>query len=663
MTIALGIDTGGTYTDAVLVEKSTGKVLASAKALTTRHDLFIGIRGAIKSVFRTNSSHLTHRDVTLVSLSTTLATNAIAEGYGGRVSLLLIGYDEKMMIKHDLQKEMVTDDVVYLRGGHDLQGNEIAPLDEEAARKAILTRRDQIDAFAISGYFGTRNTAHELQIRKLVEELTCLPVTCGHDLTTRLNAVCRAVTVTLNAGLIPLLQALINDVRRTLEEMNINAPLMIVKGDGSMVRAEWALRRPIETILSGPAASAIGARHLSGCQDVWVVDMGGTTTDIALLRNGRPRITPEGARVGGRRTMIEAVDVHTVGLGGDSHVDLDSDRRLLIGPKRVVPLCLLANDHPEILVTLKRQAVSQQWEKGVAQFAISWRIPSNNLSDKNLELLNLIKAGPLALLAGDNTRDNLIRIRRIEQLEKICAVHCAGFTPTDALHVLTDIGQWNSEASRLGAEILSAQTGMSVPDFCRRVVTGVSEKVARAIVGKVIEDQVGKPDWKKEKTASTLLYLAIGRVANEALDCKLTLKQPVVALGAPIGAYMPAVAENLNTKLIIPVHAEVANAVGAVVGSIVQSQRVVISMLEESRRFRVHLPEGIHDFEDLEEAVKYTKKTMTPRIEAIARQAGAERTEVEMIRKDHRGKLAAGWTQEIFLDTELLFTAVGRPGR
>ena len=129
--------------------------------------------------------------------------------------------------------------------------------------------------------------------------------------------------------------------------MGISAPLMVVKGDGSLVRAEWAMQRPIETILSGPAASVVGAWHLAAAAgDVWVVDMGGTTTDIAALREGRPRLNPEGAQVAGWRTMVEAVDVHTVGLGGDSQVRVDGKLGpdwLTIGPRRVVPLCLLAS--------------------------------------------------------------------------------------------------------------------------------------------------------------------------------------------------------------------------------------------------------------------------------------------------------------------------------
>ncbi len=346
MTISLGIDTGGTYTDAVLVDHASGAVLASAKALTTHHDLSVGIGQAMAAAF--DGQTASPAEVSLVALSTTLATNAIVEGQGSPVCLLLIGYDPELIRQYGFERDLVTENVVYLRGGHDGAGNEGEPLDETAAREAILAWRDRVDAFAVSGYFGVRNPAHERRGRALVEELTALPVACGHELTTRLNAVRRATTAALNARLIPLLQELIVTVRRTLQGLDIAAPLMVVKGDGSLVRAEWAKRRPIETILSGPAASVVGAWHLAGRRDVWVVDVGGTTTDIAALRDGCPRLNPEGAQVGEWRTMVEAADVHTVGLGGDSHVRLDKGGRLVIGPRRVVPLCLLASEHPTI---------------------------------------------------------------------------------------------------------------------------------------------------------------------------------------------------------------------------------------------------------------------------------------------------------------------------
>ncbi len=675
MTVVLGIDTGGTYTDAVLVDHATGEVLAAAKALTTRHDLSMGIAEAIAAVFeatRRPPRSLQPEAVEMVALSTTLATNAIAEGQGSPVCLLLIGYDRELMEQYGFQKELVTDDVVYLRGGHDVLGNEVAPLDEEAARAVIEARRGKVEAFAVSGYFGVRNPTHELRVRALVEELAApargqpqglpLPVTCGHELTTRLNSVRRATTVALNARLIPLLRELIASVRRTLDEQAITAPLMVVKGDGSLVRAEWAMQRPIETILSGPAASAVGAWHLAGRRDVWVVDVGGTTTDIAALRDGQPRLSQEGARVGGWRTMVEAVDVHTFGLGGDSQVRLDGNGRLRIGPRRVVPLCLLASEHPEVMDELRRQATMQEKAEGVAQFVMLWRRPANWLSDEDRALLRRLETGPqsLPLLLSETRHGWLIR-RRIEQLEAQLVVQRAGFTPTDALHVLGRFQRWNAQASRLGAELLAAQAGLSARDFCEQVVRGASDRVAMELVSKVLEDEVGPPNWEREPTAAALLERALSNPGDGDLGCELTLRRPLVAIGAPVEAYMPLVAERLHTELIIPPHAEVANAVGAVAGGVVQRLRVLISSLDGGGRFRLHLPDGVHDFGDLEQAVRHAQQVMLPHTEALAQQAGAEQVEVRMARTDRRAEVGGGWGEEIYLGTELIFTAVGRP--
>ena len=661
MAIALGIDTGGTYTDAVLVDHATGEVLAAAKSLTTRHDLSIGIKAAMAAVFEAEQT-LSPEAVDLVALSTTFATNAIAEGQGSPVCLLLIGYDPELMEQYGFQHELVTDDVVYLDGGHDVLGDEVAPLDEDAAREAILARREKVESFAVSGYFGVRNPTHELRVRRLVEELTGLSVTCGHELTTRLNAVRRATTVTLNARLIPLLRELIATVRQTLDEQAIVAPLMVVKGDGSLVRAEWAMRRPIETILSGPAASAVGAWHLAGRRDVWVVDVGGTTTDIAALNDGQPRLNSEGARVGGWRTMVEAVDVHTTGLGGDSHVRFDRQGRLLIGPRRVVPLCLLASEHPEVLDELRRQVATQHRKDEAAQFVISWRRPVNWLSEEDRALLRRLEAGPQSLMQlMSEARYTWLLRRRIEGLEAQLVVQRAGFTPTDALHVLGRFQHWNSEVSRLGAELLAAQAGLSVEMFCEQVVRGVSDRVATELVNKVLEDEVGPPDWEGEPSAAALLERALNGPGDGDLSCELTLRWPLVAIGAPVEAYMPRTAERLHTELIIPPHAEVANAVGAVAGGVIQRLRVLVSPLDGGERFRLHLPDGVHDFVDLEQAVCYAQQVMSARAESLAHQAGAGQVEVQMARMDRQAKVAAGWGQEIFLGAELIFTAVGRP--
>ncbi len=671
MTIALGIDTGGTYTDAVFVDHDSGKVLAEAKALTTRHDLSVGIGEAVRAVL---AQGVSAADVDLVALSTTLATNAIVEGQGSPVCLLLIGYDRELIERYGFEQDLVTRDVIYLPGGHNGLGDEVEPLAEAAAREAILARRDHVEAFAISGYFGVRNPSHELRVRDLVEELTdprdglSMPVTCGHELTTRLNAVRRATTAALNAKLIPLLRELIATVRQALNELGIAAPLMVVKGDGSLVRADWAMQRPIETILSGPAASVVGAWHLAGRRDVWVVDVGGTTTDIAVLEDGRPRVNPEGAQVGRWRTMVEAVDVHTVGLGGDSQVSVNGRQSpghewLVIGPRRVVPLCLLASQHPQVVDELSRQVKEEHRANSAGQFVLAQRQAAHALPDSDREFLELLADGPRSLISLTlSARYSFLIARQIEGLLARRLVLRAGFTPTDALHVLGRFQRWDARASRLGAELLAPQAGLSPEEFCQHVVSGVSDRVATELISKVLSDEGTPANWETDRAAVALLSRALNGSPGLRLDCQLTLKEPVIAIGAPVEAYLPRTSRQLHTELVIPDHAGVANALGAVAGGVVQQLRVLIHPLEEEEAaFRVHMPDGVHDFVTLEESVVYAQKMVPSRLEELALRAGADQVEVKMARKDRVAPVKGGWGSEIFLSTELTFTAVGRP--
>jgi N-methylhydantoinase A/oxoprolinase/acetone carboxylase beta subunit len=651
MRVVLGIDTGGTYTDAALVDHETGQVLAGAKALTTRHDLSIGIRRAIQAVL--DQGAMSSGDVQLVALSTTLATNSIVEGQGRPVGLLLIGYDRELVRQYKLERELATERLVYLRGGHDVVGEEVEPLDEEGARDAILAWKDDVEGFAVSGFFGVYNPFHELRVRALVQELTDLPVTCGHELTTRLDSVRRATTAALNAQLIPLLQQLIATVRATLDQMGVPAPLMVVKGDGSLVRARWAMQRPIETILSGPAASVVGAWHLAGRRDVWTVDVGGTTTDIAALNDGRPRLNPQGARVGGWRTMVQAADVHTVGLGGDSYVRWNGGG-LLIGPQRVVPLCLLASEHPTVVDQLKLQ---EQEGKGrrTGQFVVAQRWNAQGLSTEKRALLGSLRSGPRLLTAL--VEDGPLVWQWIRGLETRQVVLRSAFTPTDALHALGRLDLWNPKASRHGARMLARQAGLTLEALCERVIDGVSDRVSQALVTKILSDEGTLPDWDREPAATGLLSRALDRGHESDLDCQLTLRQPLVAIGAPVEAYMPRAARQLNTELVIPPHAEVANAVGAVTGSVVQQVRITIQPLD-GNEFRLHLPEGVRDFPALDEAVRFAEETMAERAETMARKAGAHHIEVRVEREDRTAPVRG---DHLYLGTEMTFTAVGRP--
>jgi N-methylhydantoinase A/oxoprolinase/acetone carboxylase beta subunit len=390
--------------------------------------------------------------------------------------------------------------------------------------------------------------------------------------------------------------------------------------------------------------------------------VGGTTTDIAVLHDGRPRLNPEGAQVSEWRTMVEAVDVHTVGLGGDSQVYLNSEGRLVIGPRRVVPLCLLASEHPGVVDQLQRQVGTRQRESLAGQFVLVQRRTTHALSDRDQDLMRHLAAGPqpVSSLVEKLHYSALVR-QQIESLEARGLVLRAGFTPTDALHVLARFERWDAEASRLGAELLAAQTDLSAEAFCERVVADVSNRVTKELISKVLSDEANLPDWEREPSAMALLARALGNVRDSDLDCQLRLRQAVVAVGAPVEAYLPRVARQLRTELVIPRHAEVGNAVGAVAGGVVQQLRVIIRPLNADQHFRLHLPDGVRDFSTVEEAVAYAQKVIAVQIKALAQQAGAEQIEVQMTRVDQNVSVTAGWEQQVYLGTELTFTAVGRP--
>jgi N-methylhydantoinase A/oxoprolinase/acetone carboxylase beta subunit len=426
------------------------------------------------------------------------------------------------------------------------------------------------------------------------------------------------------------------------------------------MRADWAMRRPVETILSGPAASVVGAWHLAGRRDVWTVDVGGTTTDIAALRDGRPRLNAKGANVGGWRTMVRAADVHTVGLGGDSHVRLNSSQ-LHIGPRRVVPLSLLASDYPEVVDRLQQQA-QQKSNFRVGQLVLSQGRDVQGLSANERALLEELEDGPRLLTSLlDIERYGAIVLQRIDRLESRQLVLRSAFTPTDALHVLGRLDVWNAEAARIGARMLAAQAGLTPKALCEQVVDGVSDRVSQALVTKILGDEGVFPEWEEEPSAAALLTRALGHIPDSDLGCKMRLRQPLVAIGAPVEAYMPRASEQLNTELVIPDHAEVANAVGAVTGSVVQQVRVTIQPLDEDKGFRLHLPDCVCDFSSLKESVQHAEETMPERVEKMARRAGADHIEVRMERFDNVAPVRGGWAERIYLSTELTFTAVGRP--
>jgi|TARA_B100000959_G_scaffold102110_2_gene107736 N-methylhydantoinase A/oxoprolinase/acetone carboxylase beta subunit len=664
--LRLGIDTGGTYTDAVLLDDH-GAVVSTAKALTTHHQLTAGIHEALGQLPKEQLGQSA-----LVSLSTTLATNAVVEGRGTPVCLLLAGYTPKQVDQAQLEQIVRGGGCTLITGGHDAGGAEREVLDLARARQAILEQRDEVAAFGVSSLFGVRNPEHERRLRKLVNSLTDKPVTCGHELASQLDAPRRALTVALNASLIPYIDELIRAIQTILGEYRISAPLMMVKGDGSLISAELALSRPVETILSGPAASVMGATLMHRQDNAIIADMGGTTTDIAIVTQGQPVVSAKATVIGEWRPMIEAVRVFSVGLGGDSEARFQGGVGLAIGPRRVIPMSLLAHRNPEILAILEQRVTAPASARS-NRFAVpifaeaSQRRKFSQIEEKAWQRLS---EGPLDLEEIAETDRELTRA--VARLVRGGVAIYSGFTPTDAAHVLGKVDHWSVRAAELAAVIWARQMrqiyGWGQFDLADPAAPSqvVHDYVIKAICQTLVSaclatDPQQHNHAERERTARLFSEWITGFTPMDAglFSVQLDPERTLVAVGAPATVYYPAVAEQFRIPLALPEHAAVANAIGAVAGSIVQRVQITVTQPIQGI-FRVFRPDGPADHANLEQALSDAEFQATALARVHAANAGAQEIRTSVAR-DLDSVDDPDSPAVVFFEGRITATATGRP--
>jgi N-methylhydantoinase A/oxoprolinase/acetone carboxylase beta subunit len=663
--IWIGLDTGGTYTDAVALDAQR-RVIASAKALTTHWDLSIGLAGAIRAVLGELPPGTGREQISLVSVSTTLATNAVVENRFSPICTLLIGFDDKMVERSGLKREG-GGVIVRMRGGHEATGEAIEPLDEAAVERAVAEFGPQVEAFAVAALFSVRNPAHERRARELIRALSSKPVTCSYELSSQLDAPKRALTAALNARLTPQIAHLLDALTQVLAVESIGAPVMMVKGDGTLMRAEVALEYPVETVLSGPAASVVGAGFLSGLADFVVADMGGTTTDVAIVAAGRPVVRAEGAVIGGWRTMVQAIDVRTCGLGGDSEVHIDRERRLSVGPRKAMSLSLLAQQFPSVLTELRRLASEERPPPHAAQFAFRnpGRDPGGHLDRLEQRVWDALTATPRPLAEAARTAQGVEALRRL--VDRGLA-SLAAFTPSDAMHVLGRQQGWNVEAARLGAAILAteernanARGERDTPEvICERTYEHVVREAARVLIetGLAHDPGVERKNGRWGALAPMLEDLVAGRPFSRLLDVRIGFAVPVIAIGAPVRAYYPEVARRLGAQLCIPEHAAVCNAVGAVAGVVSEIADVLVNQ-PTFKVFRVHDPAGSSDYPEERQALEHAKRVSRELALAAAQRAGACDPHVETSVLERRAN--AGSADDYLAEATVRSRATGRP--
>jgi len=655
--LGLGIDAGGTYTDTVVYDLIGRKVLAKAKSPTTHGRLLEGIVGALDQL----PPELLPQ-VRLACLSTTLATNATVEGRGAPVGLLLMPY---IGFEPD---ELSIRPVAIVPGRLRIDGRPVDPIDPDRTRAALDTflQTDPVASVAVSGYAGVVNPEHELAVMEIVREHAGLPVVCGHQLSAKLNFLNRARTAVLNARLLPLIEQLLDAVDEALQCRRIRATLMVVKGDGTLAGHQLARQRPIDTVLSGPAASVIGARELTGQDDAVVVDVGGTTTDIAVLRDGHVALSPEGANVGGWQTSTEAVDMHTRGLGGDSYIQVGRRMELAIGPQRVLPLAVLFDRHPELRPALEDAVADGPRGPAQAQldfFMLTGRPDGLDPTPREAEILQLLGEGPASRLeiarAFDYMDPTLIRVGRLEQRR---IVQRCGLTPTDVFHVTGRFRRWNVDGPRRALTVLADWMNTDLDALLERIGAELHRLMAERVVDRVLPPVPGRNGRPADPLGRLLLDTIVGRQSIAGLDVTARLDRPLIGIGAPAVEFVPPAAEQLGVQAIIPSDADVAGAIGAVTSQVVVRQQARISPNAEGF-FDMTTDTGLRTFGKQEVAERFAHDYLTDRIRRRAAQAGTRERHVALEQQVRRAPLADGSDQLVEVVVDGLLVGTPSDGR
>ena len=323
MSHRLGIDVGGTHTDAVILDEKN-RLVAKTKARTTP-DVTTGIVQALKQILEKPGAD--RRYIAFAMLGTTHCTNAITERkHLSRIAAIRIGAPATLSIPplfswpSDL-RDKVARKTFIIHGGHEFDGREISRLNEKEIAAMMRELKGQIDAVAVTSVFAPVSPTHELQLAERLRAALGdgVPITLSHEIGT-LGLLERENAAALNSALMRTAQMAFSAFKDAMAQQGLRAQLFLGQNDGTLMAMEYALRYPILTIASGPSNSLRGGAFLSGLKDAVVVDVGGTTTDVGVLVGGFPRESAVAVDIGGVRTNFRMPDLISIGLGGGSRV-------------------------------------------------------------------------------------------------------------------------------------------------------------------------------------------------------------------------------------------------------------------------------------------------------------------------------------------------------
>ncbi|MGI6172567.1 MAG: hydantoinase/oxoprolinase family protein [Christensenellales bacterium] len=649
MRIGIGIDTGGTYTDAVLYDLDENRVLSGAKALTTREDLSIGIGEALGRL-----DPVLAKEACLVALSTTLATNACVEDKGGRAKLLFINIPQKTVDwvggEYGLRDKSA---ILCCEGeGARFDGSVAAEPDWERLIEDGKAWLSDAEGLAIVELYAMNNGGIvEKKAKELFSAICDVPIICGSELFQDLNSIKRGASTLLNARLVPILRDFMLAIRKVLSERGISASTLVVRSDATVMSDEFALLRPVETILCGPAASVLGGAALTEERDCVIVDMGGTTTDVSIVKGGKPVTETDGVRVGNYSTYVKGVFTDTFALGGDSAIRM-LEGNIALQQRRVTPLCIAAQKWGSIKDELKKLIErAPQHTKPLHEFLYAVKNIEGNAryTARERDFVSKLWGKALPLEEAAKCIGERASTFNIDRLENENIIMRAGFTPTDAMHVVGDFSRFDAEASRLAAEYfsmtLSGRTAdeMDIRRLCGEVYDAVKEKLYANIVRILLKDSHPKIFARGMDGQISDMIRAAWRGDAALLDFRFTTGASLVSIGAPTHVFLPDVAKKLATKCVVPEYAAVANAVGAITGRV--SAQAKVKIVPDYKAFGVdgYIVQGSENVraETMQEAISLAKADAHRSVVREARLrglSGAPRIEIEVSTASSRAR-------------------------
>lgn len=584
MNLAIGIDTGGTCTDAVLYDFDTHRVLGQNKALTTYDDLTRGILQALDGL-----SPALCQQARLVGLSTTLAINACVVGKFRRTRLLLLGIDRRGIAKYGAAYGFTDpDDIRYLPCRTTINGS----IEEEPDWELLQTNAKDwfagVEACVICEIYGMRNGAElEKKAACIVREQTDLPAVCASLLFGGLSSLERAASAVLNAGLLPVMRDFLDAVKNAFRARGIDASIYIVRLDSSLMSLDYSAEHAVETLLSGPAASALGGSALAGEPNAIIVDMGGTTTDIALVQNGAPLLSDDGIRIGEWKTLIRGLFSTSVAVGGDSAIRWDIHGNWTLGPDRIIPMCVLASLYPDVTNILCQQVENTpnhtlMLHEFLTLARADWANLPFELDMNEQKLCRTLEAGPLSVQqAADVLGIDKYQLHT-RVLEQVGIVLRAGLTPTDIMHVRGDYTHYDRNASLYAARFAAGSLHLELQALCEEIYAEVSRRVFDAVSQMLLEHVSpyyrthGLDDGMRELLRLQWENRVSGGCSMLQYAFRTSVK--IIGIGGPVHLFLPAAAKALGAEYIIPEGAATANAVGAVTGQVTCTATAEIRM-------------------------------------------------------------------------------------